>query len=197
MRNRNANLDVFRCLAMFLVVLGHVWQHGGAFDKTPTNEMLICGGLRWHVDAFLALSGWFVMITGALVFFVCRHGASEALMQRVSYLAPHVIAMAVAMLVLFDRFVKCPNWLGRLCVRLAPSMFGIYLLHEPSCFGRIFHRVPLQFLVERGFSPELAILIAAVACFVICFLLDLVRRYSLRGIMRFRGFEVEWLKRWA
>ena len=102
---------------------------------------------------------------------------------RTDYIAPYTIAMALALLVLFEHFIVLPRWLCRLCVWMAPSMFGVYLLHGPTSFGKLFHRVPLQFLVERGFSPELAIVIAAVACFLICLVLDLVRRYSLHGIM--------------
>ena len=123
---------------------------------------------RWHIVATAI-----VFVLGCLVL-----GNS-----RTDYIAPYTIAMALALLVLFEHFIVLPRWLCRLCVWMAPSMFGVYLLHGPTSFGKLFHRVPLQFLVERGFSPELAIVIAAVACFLICLVLDLVRRYSLRGIM--------------
>lgn len=86
---------------------------------------------------------------------------------RTDYIAPYTIAMALALLVLFEHFIVLPRWLCRLCVWMAPSMFGVYLLHGPTSFGKLF----------------LAIVIAAVACFLICLVLDLVRRYSLHGIM--------------
>lgn len=183
--SRNANLDVFRCFAMFAIVLCHVYQHDKTIvSATPARDFLFLNLIRWNVDAFLALSGWFGMKFslkkfGKLWGFVAFYSAISIVVGR--------FIMGVATPIKIDG-----EWFGNayLCLLLIVP-------YEPSCFGRIFHRVPLQFLVERGFSPELAILIAAVACFVICFLLDLVRRYSLRGIMRFRGFEVEWLKRWA
>lgn len=113
MGKRNANLDVFRCLAMLTIVMCHVYQHDKAIVSGTT------------------------------------------------------IAMALALLVLFEHFIVLPRWLCRLCVWMAPSMFGVYLLHGPTSFGKLF----------------LAIVIAAVACFLICLVLDLVRRYSLHGIM--------------
>ena len=319
--NRNANLDVFRCLAMFAIVLCHVYQHDTAIVAvSPERDFLFRNLIRWAVDAFLCLSGWFgikftlkkfgklwglvafysvvsivvgrfwmevptpIRVDGAwyantylclmlvvpflnagieglaakgdrtawlawsgfaVMIFInwvsrnCYFGIlawdvySHTLVNmvfvyfsvrlfrltnmieyvkrwhlvavggafvlgclilgnsRTDYIAPYTIAMALSLFVLFERFIVLPRWLCRLCAWMAPSMFGVYLLHGPTSFGKLFHRVPLQFLVERGFSPELAILIAAVACFVICFLLDLVRRYSLRGIMRFRGFGLK------
>jgi len=330
MKTRNANLDVFRCLAMFLVVLSHVWQHGSEFDKTPATEMLMWGGLRWHVDAFLALSGWFgmtftfrkffklygvialfcllditvslfvgtkprLMLTGGwyantylclmlvipfvnagieklredglrtlwsawagfavviwynwatrnpylglvawdvvpfslvqmvfiyftvrnirftldqcnneprflrfgiclsivifavvtvgLVFVVRRYGSSEALMQRVSYLAPHVILMAVAMLVLFDRYVRCPNWLGKLCVWLAPSMFSVYLLHGLPACSYFLRDVAPVWLIGNGINQWVALLLGAITCFALCVSIDLMRRGALNVFRRNR-----------
>ena len=138
-----------------------------------TARLFKLTGLMEHVR------GWHVWV--AVVVFV--GGCLVLGNWRTDYIAPYTIAMTVAMLALFEKFIKVPAWLGRLCVWMAPSMFGVYLLHGPTSFGKLFHRVPLQFMVEHGFSPELAIVIAAVACFAICLALDLVRRYSLRGIM--------------
>lgn len=310
---RNENLDVFRCLAMFAIVLCHVYQHDKEIvPQSTTRDFLFLNLIRWNVDAFLALSGWFGMkftlkkfgkIWGLMAFYsvvsilvgrlimgvttpikidggwfgnaylclllivpflntgiegLVGKGVMTAWLAwsgfaamvfvnwlsrnsyfgilafdvqshtlvnmvfvyftvrlfrltnmvgrvkrwhlavaggafvvgcvifgnaRTDYIAPYTIAMALALLVFFERFIILPQWLCRVCVWIAPSMFGVYLLHEPSCFGRFFHRVPLQFLVEHGFSPELAIVIAAVACFAICLALDLMRRYSLRGII--------------
>lgn len=56
---RNANLDVLRCLAMFLIVLGHVYQHSIFYQTSSVLYFVFIGLTLWHVDAFLALSGWF------------------------------------------------------------------------------------------------------------------------------------------
>lgn len=316
--NRNVNLDVFRCLAMFAIVLCHVYQHDTAIVAiSPERDFLFRNLIRWAVDAFLCLSGWFgikftlkkfgklwclvafysvvsivvgrfwmgvptpIRVDGAwyantylcmllaapflnagieglvakgvkaawlawsgfaamvfinwvsrncyfgilawdvyshtlvnmvFVYFTVRlfrltnmiehvkrwHLAVTGVVfvsgclvlgnSRTDYIAPYTIAMSLALFILFERFIVLPQGLCRLCVWMAPSMFGVYLLHGPTSFGKLFHRVPLQFLVERGFSPELAIVIAAVVCFVICLALDLMRRYA---IIRLKGFKVE------
>lgn len=102
---------------------------------------------------------------------------------RTDYMAPYVIAMAIAMLLLFEKFVRIPRWLGRVCVWAAPSMFGVYLLHEVSSYGKLFHRAPAQYLIDHfALPPTLIIFLSAIVCFVICLLLDVARRYSLMGV---------------
>ena len=64
----------------------------------------------------------------------------------------------------------------RLCVWMARAMFGVYLLHGPSSFGKLFHRVPLRSLVEHGVNPTMSIVLASVTCFVLCFAIELIRR---------------------
>lgn len=65
LRPRNSAVEVFRCLLMFAIVLGHSYYHGifgvdceSPFSKTwwhfVFNTLLI-----WHVDGFVAISGWF------------------------------------------------------------------------------------------------------------------------------------------
>lgn len=311
MKKRNANLDVLRCFSMFLVVLVHSYQFGEYWHASWGLDFLYLLLIRWQVDAFLALSGWFGMkfslkkfgklwglvafysvisiVVGRLVMgvatpikidggwfgnaYLClmlivpflnagieglvAKGSkvawmawlgfaamitinwisptayfgisawdihSHSLVQmvfiyftvrlfkltgiikhvrlwhvlvtmgifvigclvlgtwRTDYIAPYVVAMAVAMLVLFERFLKFPECVGRLCVWMAPSMFGVYLLHGLS-FGKTFLRAPAHYLAGRGVPPALVIFLSAVACFAICFVFDLARRYSLHGII--------------
>ena len=57
---RNYNLDVLRCLAMFAIVVTHVYQHDTALAPcTFVNDLLFLLLIRWHVDVFLSFSGWF------------------------------------------------------------------------------------------------------------------------------------------
>jgi len=44
--------------------------------------------------------------------------------------APHVYLVAMALLMIFVWHVRVPERMGRLFVRLAPSMFGVYLFHS-------------------------------------------------------------------
>lgn len=313
---RNSNLDVFRCLAMFLIVVGHVYQHRVNIPLSMDLQIAhwLCMFLVWHVDSFLSLSGWFgirfsiskfgrlfaliafysvvsiligrfvlgaetrIAITGGwygntylclmlvaplinagidglrqqgtralvlawcgfatvilvnwlsgnpyisltaydvgpfslvqmvFVYFTVRvvrltdlakrirlwHiglavlvfvGGSLAIRgARANYLAPHVIAMAIAMFILFEKFVKVPAWLGRVCVWAAPSMFGVYLLHEVTSFGKVFHRVPVGWCVDFGLPAWLSILVGAAVCFAICLGIDVVRRIALNGICKY------------
>lgn len=56
---RNGNVEVFRCLLMFLIVTYHCFIYGPCGDSsalwTYCFTVLIC----WHTDGFLAISGWY------------------------------------------------------------------------------------------------------------------------------------------
>lgn len=62
---RNKAVELLRCFLMFLIVLGHGWGQGifapgqGLCDHVDWWVFLMVGGLIWHVDGFVAISGWF------------------------------------------------------------------------------------------------------------------------------------------
>lgn len=60
-QTRNGNVEAFRCLLMFLIVVYHSFIYGPcSADKalwTYCFTVLIC----WHTDGFLAISGWYGM----------------------------------------------------------------------------------------------------------------------------------------
>ena len=61
---RNMSVETFRCLAMFLIVLGHTLSfwclgQGLRFDEMPYWWHAIVGMIIWHVDGFIAISGWY------------------------------------------------------------------------------------------------------------------------------------------
>lgn len=56
---RNGNVEVLRCLLMFLIVFHHVGFHGYFARPTDWWSLLIWGFVMWHVDGFVAISGWF------------------------------------------------------------------------------------------------------------------------------------------
>lgn len=301
---RNVNLDVLRCGAMFLIVLEHVYQHGTFYNISKWFDFAFWTLILWHVDTFIALSGWFGIkfslkkfarlygtiafysivsftvgryclgitvpfrITGGwygntylclmlvvpllneginglvakgarfawyawlgfavvmfvnwmsgnsyislvaydigpfslvqmvfvyftvrlarltdvakmirwqhivlvMIFYCC---AAVVLPSRTNYIAPHTIAMAVAMLTLFEKYVKAPKWLEHVAVWAAPSMFGVYLLHEVTCFGKSFHRVPVEWMTRCACPPAMAIVFGAIVCFLACIIVDWLRR---------------------
>lgn len=61
MKERDANLDLYRCILMFLIVL----YHASMFGKWSSDALHWSLGLFfnalifWHVDGFISLSGWF------------------------------------------------------------------------------------------------------------------------------------------
>ena len=53
-----------------------------------------------------------------------------------TYNSPHSIVIAVALLLLFVKFVHIPAWLSRVTSAIAPLMFGVYVIHEGTFVGR-------------------------------------------------------------
>ena len=60
-RSRDASIDVFRCLLMFLIVLHHSAFHGHWATDTSMwfVPVLFTLAIFWHVDGFIAISGWY------------------------------------------------------------------------------------------------------------------------------------------
>ena len=59
---RNMSVEAFRCLLMFLIVLGHslsFWCGSKGFAEWPGWCLVFAGLIIWHVDAFVAISGWY------------------------------------------------------------------------------------------------------------------------------------------
>ena len=58
---RESGLELFRCFLMFLIVLWHCFRHGIFYDTFANTDIciLITVALCWHVDGFVAISGWF------------------------------------------------------------------------------------------------------------------------------------------
>lgn len=56
---RNGGIEFLRCLLMFLIVFGHSCYYGALpWTKCYWLVALILS-IRWHVDSFVAISGWF------------------------------------------------------------------------------------------------------------------------------------------
>lgn len=96
-----------------------------------------------------------------------------------TYDAPHVLTMALMVLYFFFTYVKVPEKIARIIVFCSPSMFGIYLLHETTSFGRYLYRVPEGYLADKGFRPCIAIVISAIGVFLVCLVIDIARRLML------------------
>jgi len=64
-KQRSDGVELFRCLSMFVIVLYHTWCHGifgpdnGMMNLQAWWTVFFCALLIWHVDGFVAISGWF------------------------------------------------------------------------------------------------------------------------------------------
>jgi len=101
------------------------------------------------------------------------------------YNAPHVMLMAIAMLLLFAKFVKVPQWLSRIVIRIAPLMFGVYIIHDTTTFGRQIYRLPQEWMAANlGWHPLAIIFTTAIGCFVVCIVIECVRRWATAPFVR-------------
>ena len=66
---RNSNIEVFRCLLMFLIVLYHYGNECVARGSTSFWSLIFTAFILWHVDGFVAISGWFGIKFSWLKFF--------------------------------------------------------------------------------------------------------------------------------
>lgn len=103
-----------------------------------------------------------------------------------NYNAPHIMLMALIVLYFFAEYVKVSAWLSRIIIFCSPSMFGVYLLHEVTSFGRKIYTMPEQWLANAtDLNPCVIVLISASITFVLCLCVDLLRRIAVRTIRAF------------
>lgn len=56
---RNANVEVLRCVLMFLIVCYHSFIHGPCATSKSVWTFVFTVLTCWHVDGFVAISGWY------------------------------------------------------------------------------------------------------------------------------------------
>lgn len=104
----------------------------------------------------------------------------------------------VALLFMFSLFslfkrIKSLGWGNKIVILIAPSMFGVYLLHcaiyypgiSDECYGLINHLMNAH--VKGGWSPFFVYFLVAFEVFVISLAIDLLRRsilFPMRNLIR-------------
>lgn len=64
---------------------------------------------------------------------------------------------------------------------MTPLMFGVYMMHEGTEVGRMLYIIPQHYMLSStSLSPLLIIPISAVICFMLCIVIDCVRRFLIR-----------------
>lgn len=134
-------------------------------------------GWRGWLAAFLLLEG--LNISFAILSGLTKECGSVNLLfsrWRVND-SPLAIAMAITFFMFFLR-LEVGGIMGRIATYAAPSMFSVYLLHCGTNFGLT--RVWIErymFLKVDGICKDVfAVILAAVSTFVVCVVIDLLRR---------------------
>lgn len=192
-------------LMMFGVVMNWLPLHGlsgisyqGSFSLMLMLVVYVSARAMRKLELNIPESSCIYIVLGCLIGFlvtsiiptialVClgKSVSTGALIRFTSYDAPHVIAMALTVLYLFVHYVKIPNKLSKIVTVCSPAMFGIYLLHEVTSFGRKLYTIPEQWLSSyTNIHPCFIVLISAVLVFFGCLVIEIVRRLVV-GRVRF------------
>lgn len=91
-----------------------------------------------------------------------------------AYCSPFAMSMSVLVFFLFKR-ISVPHRLATIILFIAPSMFSIYLLHAHDV-GEVCIKRIQNLCITTGLSQNVFIPLSAVAVFLACLTLDLVRR---------------------
>lgn len=80
--------------------------------------------------------------------------------------------------VVFERFrtMSVPSWLGKAAAFVAPSMFSVYLLHITGGGLKLMSQFETWMYEKVGVSLWLVFALTAIVTFILCIILDFVRR---------------------
>lgn len=120
--------------------------------------------LRWAVVAFALL-------------------LIPALLKLGFYNSPVAVGLSVASFVMVSH-IRLSDRLSRFCVWLAPSMFSVYMLHTGTfCMHQVIPN-SVKYLLSCGINKWPSYLIVAIGIFVVCTVVDLLRRGALALIRK-------------
>ena len=102
------------------------------------------------------------------------------------YNSPLAWMMGCAIVVYFIKYVKFPAWVSRSSAFLAPSMFGVYLLHNVAIgYENYAHWQQLTCRSLGGAPGPIVVILFAVMVFVGCLVFDLICRVAVELLVRF------------
>ena len=107
------------------------------------------------------------------------------------YDAPYIWGFAVSMLLCFTNFIRIPQWIGNFCSKFSPAVFGIYLIHDTTSFGKSLHLITEKML-QPYLSPFIIIFIAAIPVFFIGLFADYVRHRAAKWMKA--HFLIPWME---
>lgn len=101
------------------------------------------------------------------------------------YNSPHSVVMAIGALIFFHKYIHVKQVVGRIVCKMAPLMFGVYIIHEGTGIGRQLYTIPERWLaLHSNLNPLLIVLFCAIATYGICIILDGTRHLLVRPIYR-------------
>lgn len=160
------------------------------FVYVTARMVNVCGWAEFFTKR-RCLYAVFIYVGGAFLFSGIPaivkggHMSGEAWIKFTSYDSPYVWLLAIAIMLYFFKFVRLPERVGKIFAFLAPSMFGVFLLHHTTGFGPLIYCIPQKWLATRTtLSPVIIVLITGVCTFAICLAADLMRRVGVWGLLR-------------
>lgn len=97
-----------------------------------------------------------------------------------NYDSPHVVGMAIGMLLLFASYIKVPERLGRMAAFCAPSMFGVYVMSDTTAFGPKIYQYMQNLCPYKG--GVIWVLLTALVTYTVCLLFDLMRHCIVKSM---------------
>lgn len=132
-------------------------------------KKVVCVGLI----LFPVVTLCFVALTVRWPRFICMGG----------YNAPHVWMFAVATVAAIAKWGNVSSWFGSLCVRISPLIFGVYVLHNNTTFGKLLYIIPER-LLASVLPPVCIMPIVASMVFCLCIFVEFIRHCFVRCIIR-------------
>lgn len=104
------------------------------------------------------------------------------------YNSPVALLLSASTFLVFKR-IHLPEWLARLSIYLAPSMFAVYVLHANGAGYRSFRLIQTFLIDEHGVPHVIGWLVAAFVVFVVCVAIDCLRRQVVTSVKKMLKLE--------
>lgn len=101
------------------------------------------------------------------------------------YSSPIILLLSVCLFTLFKK-MRLPLAWGGVCGVIAPSTFSIFLLHGHRYGIHTLLKIE-DWIISHGISVTGSYIIAAILVFLICLLLDVLRRVAIQGVLKMIG----------
>ena len=157
-----------------LYLLGACIRQGQLFARAPGWALL---GSYCLSTGLSVLVRWLLREEPFTLFQVSYHGNT-----LISYTAPTILLCSIVLLVGFSRMNIRGKRSGSIIAALAPTSFGIYILHMQNDLRPLLFGLPLFGWIAQQNAAVVAlmVLLAALALFLLCAAVEKLRQYLFR-----------------